>query len=477
MFCLFFGEYGEHTLQEIHMQENQIDKILQIQKEAYKNYIGKSYGDYICEKIEYDWGRHKQVWTVRCRTCGAVSEKLDGYNWSRGKSGSYICPCKREKKAKEEKRKKEELIEKKENLRLDKIEKHLGKIYGDWKVIDYNGYAYCELECLVCGEKKKNIKIANLDKGALPTCTHRGKNDYSNPKWQVVRIGHLTAIRQDGAMYITKCDCGRERYVYPSIFFRKRVYRDCGYADCPFANDDTRAGRKARNKGNEYENRISEFLKASGYETETTGSSCDYGVDIIAKDKNGLEIAVQCKGQNDPADVNAVQQVYAGGRYRGLENFAIISETGFSYGAMKMARALGVYLCDGKTFDYPDDISKYSESILPIYSRGEQFKKYYEINGEVKTLSDWCFEYNTSTTTVRKLMNDGLSLENSLKWKKKKRESKYTVNGFTGNLEEIGEKFGILPQTIQYRMKYRGMGLEEAVTTPVGNNGRKKKEE
>lgn len=53
----------------------------------------------------------------------------------------------------------------------------------------------------------------------------------------------------------------------------------------------------------------------------------------------------------------------------------------------------------------------------------------------------------------------------------------YTVNGFTGNLEEIGEKFGILPQTIQYRMKYRGMGLEEAVTTPVGNNGRKKKEE
>ena len=281
-----------------------------------------------------------------------------------------------------------------------------------------------------------------------------------------------------GRLYIVKCDCGRERAVAPNLFFVGKVYRDCGYDDCPCANDDTQNVRKARKKGSEFEDKIVLFLNDSGYFAEPIGGSGDYGVDIIAKDEDGTKIAVQCKGQNDPADVNAVQQVYAGGRYRGLENFAIISETGFSYGAMKMAKALGVYLCDGKNFAYPKDIGKYAQSILPIYSRGEQFKRYYEINGEVKTLGDWCYEYGKSKTTVKTLMHNGLSLENALKCPKSKcgGGKKFTVNGFTGNLEEIGKKFGIRPQTIQYRMKYRGMSLEEAVTAPLEGNGRKRKD-
>ena len=38
---------------------------------------------------------------------------------------------------------------------------------------------------------------------------------------------------------------------------------------------------------------------------------------------------------------------------------------------------------------------------------------------------------------------------------------------------EACEKYNMIPETIKYRIK-RGMSLEEAINTPLCNNGRKK---
>lgn len=50
MYCLFNGEHGYHELSEINMSEHQIEKTLDIQRNAYSNYIGNQYGDFLCKK-------------------------------------------------------------------------------------------------------------------------------------------------------------------------------------------------------------------------------------------------------------------------------------------------------------------------------------------------------------------------------------------------------------------------------------------
>lgn len=467
MYCLWNGEYGEHDLSSI----GGLNDILSRQKSAYEKYIGITVGDFTCKKVEYDWGKRDQRWTCECNLCGKIIERYNAFDWKRGKGGKTLCDCRKEREE-EEKRKQEEI--KKRNTQ-EKIAKYIGKVYGDWKVTEYNGYNFCSLECLVCGQTRKEVKLSELEEGTYLSCNHRTKNDYSDPKWMGIRIGHLTSVRKDGAMYVTVCDCGRERIVSSSMFFNQRIYRDCGYADCPFANDDTLVARKRIHKGHDYELKVIEMLKKRGYIVEEYKKSRDYGVDLIVSNAQNQRIAIQCKSQSEQSGVESVQQIYSGGRYYGLDKFAIISEEGFSYGAMKMAKVLGVYLCYGKDFNYPEDIQQYSNSILPIYSKNEQNKKYYEIDGESKTLGDWCAENNKSIYFVRSLMNQGISLKNALQMEPKRKTKTYTVNGFTGTFEEVCQKYGIIPQTVQYRMKQRGMSLEEAVLTPKQNNGRSPK--
>ena len=103
-------------------------------------------------------------------------------------------------------------------------------------------------------------------------------------------------------------------------------------------------------------------------------------------------------------------------------------------------------------------------------------KKYYEIDGVKKTLGDWCYEYGVEKWEVRKLMGGGLALKNALEGAKNGfgRKKKYSIDGFSGTMTEIGARYNMNPATIAYRMKQCGMTLEEAVKTPLNKNGRKK---
>lgn len=482
IYCLFNVEYGMHSTQEMSITKKQVQTALLTQHNAYKNYIGKTYGSFVCEAIEYDWGLHEQIWTVRCLFCGEVTQKHNGYQWSRGKLNSRKCHCEKkrreqEKQIKQQKRTEERIT--KEQERQLRIDEQVGKTYGKFKIIEYAGYDSCKVVCTECGaERRTGVTITKLQNGEYPSCMC-GKADYGNKRWIGTRVGHLTVMSHEGHNFICKCDCGRERVCTDSYFAQKR-YRDCGSRECDYIEESRANAIAARNRGYAYEQIVCALLKSNGYKAKHVGGKGrDFGVDIIATDPEGIKIAVQCKSNMaSTTTLDAVQQVYAGGRYYGLEHFAVVSHSGYSVTAVKMAKKLGVYLSDGQTFIYPDDIKEYASSLLPVVDVHKNLKaqKLYEMNGVKKTLVNWAFEYNANYAYVLKGIRMGLSLENALKYKPYNNYKRYTVRGFYGTLSEIYSHFkpNISEETIRQRLK-KGMDIETAVFMPAQVQGRPRK--
>ena len=228
-----------------------------------------------------------------------------------------------------------------------------------------------------------------------------------------------------------------------------------------------------REKGKIYEIIVKRLLERSGYIAEIVGNGNDFGVDLIATANDGRKIAVQCKSLKGNCGVYAVQEVYSGGRYYDISHFAVVSINGFTANAIKMARVLGVYLCDGTTFDYPENIKNYCKNVLENYPcKFEKFQ--YEFGDGKKKLQSLCEEYKISPPTVMKRLRQGMTIEEAVKQKKWRRKQ-YTVDGFSGNLREVAAKYEINPETVRYRMLYRGMTIEEAVKAPLESQGRPRK--
>ena len=208
------------------------------------------------------------------------------------------------------------------------------------------------------------------------------------------------------------------------------------------------------------------MLIEKGYNAKATKGVGDFGVDIIITNADGSLTAVQCKKQEDPAGVDAVQEVYAGGRFYDCTKFAVICDQGFSNPAILMGKKLGVYLCNGD-FDMPSDIEQYASSLLPVFHSNKGLQKLYEIGGEKHTLADWAAIYGKPVRKVEKLIKDGCTAETALKTAKSYEYQRYSVRGVDGNLTEICKYFEVFPQTVSYRINHMGMTLEEAIFTPT----------
>jgi len=97
--------------------------------------------------------------------------------------------------------------------------------------------------------------------------------------------------------------------------------------------------------GFEYEEYCKNELIKNGWHTEITPKSGDYGADIIAK-KEDIIAAIQCKNHNKPAGVEAVQQVVGSKAIYSANLLIVISPTGFTERATKLAKANSVLCID-----------------------------------------------------------------------------------------------------------------------------------
>lgn len=461
MWCLWNGEYGEHDLSYV----PNIDLAIRNQEEQYKNYIGAVVGDFTCINVEYDWGNRGQRWTLKCNLCGKESYKKNAKDWYKRAHGrSLYCDCRKSKTNNQYAK-----IDRIEVQKKDQQEKMVNVLWeskNGWTVMNYDGGSSCYVVCDKCNYGK-TVKVKDFLQGKILPCIHKRPTDYSGNEWIGKRNGHLTAIGRDGSMFVCRCDCGETINVRPVELFTRKTKRACGGANCEYSSVVWKEAQKRKRSGIAYEKEVEQMLLNKGYNAKATKSVGDYGVDIIITNDDGTTTAVQCKKQTSPAGVSAVQEAYAGGRFYDCTRFAVVCDAGFSDQAYYMAKKLGVYLCNGD-FDYPKDIEKYANELLPTFKLTEKNKKYYEINGTKKTLSDWCVAYGIDLHIVRRRIKDGMSLELALTTPAKTPKT-YTINGFTGTLTEVCKHFNMRQQTVKYRMDHRNMSLEEALFTPKSN--------
>ena len=86
-----------------------------------------------------------------------------------------------------------------------------------------------------------------------------------------------------------------------------------------------------------------ELLKSQGWEVKGTPNSGDQGVDLIAS-IDELRICIQCKNHKKAIGNKAVQEISAGKLYWKGTHAIIVSKSGFTKSAHKLAKANKVKL-------------------------------------------------------------------------------------------------------------------------------------
>jgi HJR/Mrr/RecB family endonuclease len=104
--------------------------------------------------------------------------------------------------------------------------------------------------------------------------------------------------------------------------------------------------------GTAFEQFCKEILINYEWLVNTTKSSGDHGIDIIAR-KNGKTIGIQCKNYTNKIVSNrAIQEVYTGCHFYDLNIPVIVTNVGFTKQAIQEAKKLNIKLFDIKNFFY-----------------------------------------------------------------------------------------------------------------------------
>lgn len=90
--------------------------------------------------------------------------------------------------------------------------------------------------------------------------------------------------------------------------------------------------------GYDYEQRVANALKKQGYrDVYVTSKSSDYGADVIATDRYGNKVCIQCKHYSSPVGVKAIQEVVAAKGHYGCVKSAVYTNSSFTQRAKNLA--------------------------------------------------------------------------------------------------------------------------------------------
>ena len=96
-------------------------------------------------------------------------------------------------------------------------------------------------------------------------------------------------------------------------------------------------------KGIAFENQCMKILISKGWRVEETPKSGDQGIDLIASIEK-YRLCIQCKDHKKPIGNKAVQEVSAGKKYWNGTHAILVSQSGYTKSAYKLATANNVLL-------------------------------------------------------------------------------------------------------------------------------------
>ena len=96
-------------------------------------------------------------------------------------------------------------------------------------------------------------------------------------------------------------------------------------------------------KGIAFENLCMKILISKGWRVEETPKSGDQGIDLIASIEK-YRLCIQCKDHKKPVGNKAVQEVYAGKKYWNGTHAILVSQSGYTKSAYKLAAANNVLI-------------------------------------------------------------------------------------------------------------------------------------
>ena len=450
MFLLYNGEYKEIDLQLDYNAQQILDAY-----EKRKSFVGQHIGDFEIISVEYDWGLRRQVNIAKCVRCGEEKEIPDLRSFERGKGVGRTCPCRYKKKSPK--------VPLSETYRG-----YIGQTVGIFKLVDYKETRGFRAECAVCG-KQKWVSGKRILTG-VETCDHKVVRNYSDPSYMGKRIGSLTVVERVGTLFRFRCDCGTEILQRPTDIFRMDSVKTCGRMECHYHQVTQKAGAIKRQAGIAFEKECAAMMENQGFPVEMLPESGDYGVDFFAT-VEGERVAFQCKKLKGASVVKAVQEVYAGGRYYDCCKFAVVSPSGFTHSAKKMASKLGVQLeKDLLCFRLKNDLEENLIETRKIQaSSGRAIV--WEIDGISKPAQQWCDEHGVSRSGVLHRLRRGMDLKAVLTVPKRPGSSKVIIeiNGVCKTKQAWCDDYGISPQLYDYRVKYSKLSPLEALSKEKQN--------
>ncbi len=124
------------------------------------------------------------------------------------------------------------------------------------------------------------------------------------------------------------------------VFIASQIEKSCLNA---LKNNSLENKNQNIKKGIIFENQCLEILKENGWKVKATPNTGDQGVDLIASVDN-LRICIQCKNHKKAVGNKAVQEISAGKLYWKGTHSVLVSKSGFTKSAQKLARANKVKL-------------------------------------------------------------------------------------------------------------------------------------
>jgi len=124
------------------------------------------------------------------------------------------------------------------------------------------------------------------------------------------------------------------------VFIASQIEKSCLNI---LKNNSLKKSNENYNKGINFENNCMDILKNSGWKVKETPSSGDQGVDLIAS-IDGLRVCIQCKNHEKAIGNKAVQEISAGKLYWKGTHAVLVSKSGFTKAAQKLANANNVEL-------------------------------------------------------------------------------------------------------------------------------------